>query len=59
MAAAMGGALYSQTLGRGGEHAGDFLPAVVLWQARLDAAGSPGWLSRPHAAPAKSLRERL
>lgn len=34
-------------------------PAVVLWQARLDAAGSPGWLSRPHAAPAKSLREGL
>lgn len=58
MAAALGGALGSQTLGRSRELAGGFLPVVLLWQGRQGEAGSPDWLSRPHAAPAKSPSEQ-
>lgn len=36
LAAALGGALCSQTLGRGREHAGGFLAAVVLWHRRWE-----------------------
>lgn len=63
LAAASGGALYSQTLGRGGERAGGFLPASgtgwCSWHARRGGGRKPGQLSGARAAPAGSLRGRL